>query len=205
MNNAAKGLRRAISNVDMNVIAPTISDTFTNEMLYNPDESIKGDCVVVPRGAAAILIRESMQQRRLQYLTIISNPLIAQVIGNKYIVNTLRQVAEAMELPVDEMVPTDDELAQREAAAAQAAQQQAQQMQQMQAAELEQKLMLEQAKEEAKGAREAASKTQDIIGEVVKQAVANAMASSKDAEAKKPKKVRYEYNDAGELVGGEME
>lgn len=205
MNNAAKGLRRAISNIDMNVIAPTISDTFTNEMLYNPDESIKGDCVVVPRGAAAILIRESMQQRRLQYLTIISNPLIAQVIGNKYIVNTLRQVAEAMELPVDEMVPTDDELAQREAAAAQAAQQQAQQMQQMQAAELEQKLMLEQAKEEAKGAREAASKTQDIIGEVVKQAVANAMASSKDAETKKPKKVRYEYNDAGELVGGEME
>lgn len=42
MNSAAKGLRRAISNIDGNVIAPTVNDTFINEMLYNPDESIKG-------------------------------------------------------------------------------------------------------------------------------------------------------------------
>ena len=41
MNNAAKGLRRAIGNVDMNVIAPTINVTFNNEMLYNKDESIR--------------------------------------------------------------------------------------------------------------------------------------------------------------------
>jgi hypothetical protein len=68
MNNAAKGLRRAISNIDLNVIEPTINDTFTNEMLYNPDESIKGDNIVVPRGAAAILIKESAQQRRTQFL-----------------------------------------------------------------------------------------------------------------------------------------
>jgi hypothetical protein len=62
MANAAKGLRRAIANIDMNVIGPTIYDTFTNEMLYNPDQSIKGDNIVVPRGAAAILIREAAQQ-----------------------------------------------------------------------------------------------------------------------------------------------
>ncbi|HEY5172298.1 MAG TPA: hypothetical protein VIK54_11300, partial [Acidimicrobiia bacterium] len=36
MNNAAKGLRRAISNIDLNVISATIGDTFVNEMLYNP-------------------------------------------------------------------------------------------------------------------------------------------------------------------------
>ena len=36
-----QGLRRAIGNVDMNVIAPTINVTFNNEMLYNKDESIR--------------------------------------------------------------------------------------------------------------------------------------------------------------------
>ena len=41
----------------------SIYDTFVNEMLYGDDDSIKGDCQVVPRGAAMILIRESAQQR----------------------------------------------------------------------------------------------------------------------------------------------
>jgi hypothetical protein len=202
MNNAAKGLRRAIGNIDLNVISPSIGCTFVNEMLYNADESIKGDCVIVPSGAAAILIRESMQQRRLQYLSLISSPLIAQTIGPKYIINTLRQVAEAMELPVDEMVPTEEELVQKQAAEQQAMQAQAQQAQQMMQAEAEQKIAIVQATEEAKGAREAATKTQDIIAEVVKQAVAQAMSAQTQA---RPKQIRYEYNEDGELVGGELE
>jgi hypothetical protein len=209
MNNAAKGLRRGISNIDVNVIAPTIGMTFVNEMLYNPDESIKGDCIVVPRGAAAILIRESMQQRRLQYLTIISNPLIAQMIGPQYIVNTLRQVAEAMELPVDEVVPTDDDMAQKQQAEAQAMQQQQQQQLQTQA-QLSQiqsnsQIAVDSAKEQAKTVREQALKTQDTIGQVVKEAVAAAMATSKATGAPKaPKTIKYHYDDEGNLVGGEL-
>jgi hypothetical protein len=117
MANAAKGLRRAIANIDMNVIGPTIYDTFTNEMLYNPDQSIKGDNIVVPRGAAAILIREAAQQKRIQFLGMTANPIDAQIIGVKGRAQVLRATAEALELP-DDVVPSDDDLeAQMKAAA----------------------------------------------------------------------------------------
>ncbi len=166
MNNAAKGLRRAISNIDLNVISPTIGDCFTNEMLYNPDHSIKGDCIVVPRGAAAILIKESAQQRRTQFLQMVTqNQMIAQIIGPKYVANIVREVAKAMELPVSECVPSEDEVEQQMAGQAQAAQ-----------AQVQQQLQAEQAKEQMIGQREAARENQRIIGGIVTQAVTAALA-----------------------------
>lgn len=178
MNNAAKGLRRAISNIDLNVIAPTINDTFTNEMLYNPDMSIKGDSIVVPRGAAAILIRESMQQRRLQYLTLVTNPLLAQILGQKAILSVLREVAAVMELPED-VVPSTEEMEQRMQAEAQAAQQQQQGM-------LQQQMQLEDAKEQRIAQREAQGHEAALMADIVKQAVNARLAPPKPAPSAKP-------------------
>jgi len=210
MNNAAKGLRRAIGNIDMNVISPTIKDTFNNEMLYNPDESIKGDNIVVPRGAAAILIRESAQQRRIQFLTLTANPIDSQIITSRYRAALLRETAAAMELPVDEVVPTDEELAQQMESQAKA---QEQQMQMMQAAEeRKDQLKIEAIKvqggidiqrDAANAQRDAASKQRDLIADVVKQAVQAAM-QAKGEEKKPGKKIRYEYDEEGNLVGGEL-
>lgn len=160
MNNAAKGLRRAISNIDLNVISCTIDDCFVNEMLYNPDPSIKGDCIVVPRGAAAILIKESAQQRRLQFLQVAtSSPIIVQGMGMKHIMNIVRDVATSMELP-PECVPTEDEVDAIVQQQAQAAQQQVQGEQQA-----------EQQKEQAIADREKQVETQRIIGQIVTAAV----------------------------------
>ena len=221
MNNAAKGLRRAIGNIDANVIAPTIGDTFTNEMLYNPDESIKGDNIVVPRGAAAILVRESAQQRRIQFLTMTANPIDSQIITAKYRAALLRETAASMELPVDDVVPSDEALD-----AAQQAQQQAMQAQQQAAmdaqqqahqAEIQGQIAVETAKEQAKTQREStveqaraqrdgANKQSDVIGEVVKQAVAAALQqqTEKSAASAASKKIRYEYDEDGNLVAGEL-
>ncbi len=210
MNNAAKGLRRAIGNIDMNVISPTIEDTFNNEMLYNPDESIKGDNIVVPRGAAAILIRESAQQRRIQFLTLTANPIDSQIITSRYRAALLRETAAAMELPVDEVVPTDEELAQQMESQAKAQQEQMAMMQQ--AEERKDQLKIEAIKvqggidiqrDAANAQRDAASKQRDLIADVVKQAVQAAM-QAKGEEKKPGKKIRYEYDEEGNLVGGEL-
>jgi len=164
MNNAAKGLRRSISNIDLNVIAPTINDTFVNEMVYNPDDSIKGDCIVVPRGAAALLVREGAQQHRMQFLQITANPIDAPIVGAVKRANLLRQVAEGLELIPDDVVPTAEEVVAMQ-------QQLAQQMQQNQA----QIVQMEQQKEAAISAREQANQQTKAIGEVVKTAVASSM------------------------------
>jgi hypothetical protein len=154
MNSAAKGLRRAIGNIDLNVIAPMIYATFINEMLYNNDQSIKGDCVAVPRGAAAILIKESAQQRRTNFLAMTGNPIDMQIIGLKGRAALLREVAVSMELPVEDIVPSEEELEKQQQEAAQAQQQQMQMQMQAEAAQqqaaTEGQMQLEGAKHESK-------------------------------------------------------
>jgi uncharacterized protein YeaO (DUF488 family) len=212
MNNAAKGLRRAIANIDINVIAPTIGDTFVNEMLYNPDESIKGDNIVVPRGAAAILIRESAQQRRIQFLQMTANPIDSQIITPKYRAALLRETALAMELPVDDVVPSAEEMDQIQQ---QQAQQQQQMMQAQQQAEqqkmqhekdmLDAKLGNETEREtmrlQTKSADTASTNQASVLANIVKESVASALA----AQAASKKRVKFNYTDTGELAGAETE
>lgn len=208
MTNAAKGLRRGISNCDMNVVSPTIGDCFTNEMLYNPDQSIKGDCIVVPRGAAAILIREAAQQRRIQFLTMTANPIDAQIINGRHRAVVLRETAASLELPT-EAVPTDEELEAQQQQAAQAQQAQIEAQQQMEEKKMQMEHQMTLEREAAIGAREAEGKRTDVLADVVKNAVSSALAahseSSKVAAKTAGKKVRFNYDDNGNLVGGETE
>lgn len=200
MQNAAKGLRRAIANIDENVIGPTIYDAFVNEMLYNPDESIKGDNVVVPRGAAAILIREAAQQKRIQFLGMTANPIDAQIIGVKGRAEVLRATAQALELPED-VVPSDEDLEAQMKAAADA---EAEKMAALQKGETDKILLehkLDMEKEAAIAKREDQTKSADLLADVVKQAVANAMKT----QTEQRKKVKFNYDDKGVLVGGETE
>jgi hypothetical protein len=170
MNNAAKGLRRAISNIDLNVIAPTVYDAYVHEMLYNPDASIKGACNVVPRGAAAILIRESAQQRRLQFLSLTANPIDAPIIGPKHRGALLREVAQALDLPVDDVVPTDDEI-----------QQNMVMMQQQQAQQQQAVANMQAQKEAAIAQRETAGQQTKAIAGIVTAAIAKHMPASAGA------------------------
>jgi hypothetical protein len=169
MNNAAKGLRRAIGNIDLNVIAPTINDTFYNEMVYNPDHSIKGDCIVVPRGAAAVLVRESHQAKRLQFMQLTANPIDAPIIGAKHRAALLREVALSLDLPVDDVVPSDDEIQQNMVMMQQQAAQQQQAEANMQA-----------QKEAAIAQRENSAQQTRSLGDIVKTSIASAAQAKND-------------------------
>lgn len=203
MNNAAKGLRRAISNIDMNVIGPTVGDAFVNEMVYNPDESVKGDCVVTPRGAAAILIRESAQQRLIQFLGMTANPVDAQIIGAKYRAALLRETAATLQLPIEDVVPSDEEIDAQMAAQAEAAQQQAQAAQQAQAMDVDGKKALEEAKAQADMQREEHKQNLALIADVVKQSVAQAVAEQQPAKDGSRKPINFKYDAEGRIVGAE--
>lgn len=185
LNNAAKGLRRAIGNIDLHVIAPTINDAFTNEMLYNPDESIKGDCIIVPRGAAAILIKDMAQQRRMQFLGMTGNPIDMQIIGMRGRAVILRETAAAMELPA-EAVPSEEELLKREQDAAE----QQQQMMQAQQQQVEQQRQLElqdrAAEIDLQGQVKQREQFNTLISDVVRQRMQSA---DKPQEKAKPKPV----------------
>lgn len=180
LNSAAKGLRRAISSIDMNVIGPNISATFVNEMLYNEDESIKGDCKAVPRGAAAILIKDAAQRNRMQFLSLTANPIDMQIIGAKGRAAVLHEVATSMELDADSIVPDEEKIDQQQAEAARAQSEAAQQQMQAQQAEHQDKMALErekiaasQAGAQAAGQQRSQDQMVKLIGDIVKAELSN--------------------------------
>ena len=137
MNNAAKGLRRAIANIDIHVIQPSVTRSYVYHMLYDPDQAIKGDCYVKPSGAISLLIKETQTQARLQMLNQTNNPVDVQLLGMDGRAELMRQTFKALEIPTDGIVPTAEQLAQRQAQAqeAQQAQLEAQQAAEAQALE----------------------------------------------------------------------
>lgn len=131
MNNAAKGLRRSIQQIDFNVIEPSVTAAFVNEMVYGKNMALKADCFVVPKGATAMLVKEARNQAIMTAATVTGNPIDIGIIQAKGRAAILRKVfSEALEISPEGIVPSDQEIEQstkdQQAAQAAAAQQEAQ-------------------------------------------------------------------------------
>ena len=69
--NALKGIKNVIMNMDRDGIEPTITQYWTFNMLYDPDDSLKADAQVVAKGAEGILQKEQAQARSIETLQVI--------------------------------------------------------------------------------------------------------------------------------------
>jgi hypothetical protein len=99
-------MRRAVKLWDDQVTVPRMRAFVDWNMEYHPDPSVKGDAHVVPRGTSALLEAEG-QVDRLQLLSQASS---AAGIPPRKIINQLRQMALAMRLDPDELLPSDEEV-----------------------------------------------------------------------------------------------
>ena len=124
MDNAAKGIKSAIGNVDR-VVTMVVDRYYTHNMMYNPDPYIKGDFRVVPKGVLGMVAREQVQVRRNEFLAATNNPVDLQIIGPEGRSYLLREAAKALQMDTDKIVPSPEMLKFRQAEiqAAMAAQQ----------------------------------------------------------------------------------
>ena len=130
MGSAGKGIRQTIMHIDFDVIGPIVSDQYNWNMQYVDDPSIKGDCEIIPRGAVTLANREQLNVRRVEFLQATANPIDSQIVGLKGRAALLREVAKGLAMPVDDLVPSDEQIDVQEAVR----KQQEMQMAQMQAA-----------------------------------------------------------------------
>ncbi|MGI0011234.1 MAG: hypothetical protein ACREAE_07525, partial [Nitrosopumilaceae archaeon] len=208
MNSAAKGIRRAIANIDLNVTQPTVYQTFVEILMKNTDPSFHADAKVVAKGSAAILIKEQMHENFKEFLQITTNDLDIGIMGKRGRAKLLTSIAD--NLGIDPLVlPSDQELefeekqqkaieqqqAQAEIAAQQAQtagpgaelQQAAAEVQQA-AAEVEQQTMqVEQQAQQVEQAEKAVEAKDKIVQK---------QASEVDGEMKKLKQVQKQIEDA---------
>lgn len=111
MSAASKGIKQVITNIDKGLIEPLISRMYQYNMLYNPDNSIKGDLRAKARGSASLVAREQLQMRRAEFLANTANPVDLEIMGKRGRATVLREVARSLEMPTNKVVPPDEELA----------------------------------------------------------------------------------------------
>lgn len=110
LGNTAKGIRLVIAHIDISVIRPMITRFYVHNMLYDEDESIKGDLKIVPRGVSALFVKEQQQVRRTEMLTATNNPADLQIMGLDGRAELLRGAFKAADLPTKDIIPELDEL-----------------------------------------------------------------------------------------------
>lgn len=126
MGAAGKNIRQVISYIDSDVVKRIVERQFVFNMRFDEDETIKGDVVVVPKGASALAVKEVVNVRRLEFLQATANPIDAQIMGVDGRAALLREVAKTLQMPDDAIVPSRDKQLILNMADAQQAQQQPQ-------------------------------------------------------------------------------
>ena len=111
MGSAGKGIRQVVMHIDSDVIKPIVTRQYVYNMRYDLDESIKGDLQIQPRGAVNLATKETMNARRVEFLTATMNPVDMEIMGKEGRSVVLREVAKGLQMPSDDVVPSREKAA----------------------------------------------------------------------------------------------
>lgn len=105
---STKLLRSAIMNIDVDVIIPKLEMMYDHNMMYHEDDTVKGDCQVVARGANAMLMRDSARQSHMAMLELTNNPEDRQIMGVEGRAKLLKAVFDTYPDIDDGVIPNDE-------------------------------------------------------------------------------------------------
>ena len=133
MTSAAKGIKRVILAIDKDIYKSVVRRQFDWNMQYEDDSELKGDIDVITTGAVAVMVKEQMSERRMQFLNSTANPMDLKLTGMEGRANVLREAASALEMENTQVVKSPDDVRKlsdsEEAAQAQAQKAEAEQAQ----------------------------------------------------------------------------
>ena len=122
LETASKQIKQAVRNIDTGVIESRIKYQFrTNMMDPEIPNAYKGDMQVQAIGAKSIVAKAVENQRNVELLQATANPLDMELLGKRGRAKLLGSIARNYDM--DGIVPTEDEIDEMEARAAQQAKQ----------------------------------------------------------------------------------
>lgn len=115
MGQASKGMKLVMTNIDRDVIKPRMEALYYHNMLFDPDESIKGDLIVKARGSSALLVREQRQIRLNEFMALVGgNDMALGILGPRGFATLLREAGkDLLDIPVERVVPPDEVMEQK--------------------------------------------------------------------------------------------
>jgi hypothetical protein len=106
ISNAGKGIKQVISNIDRNVIVPSIERLYQDNLRYSKDADLIGDVRAVAKGATSLVVKEAEAVRRNEFLQIVLNsPVAQQIVGMDGAAELLREQARNLSGNVNRIVP----------------------------------------------------------------------------------------------------
>lgn len=127
MGNASKMLQTVAANIDGDVFDPLLQFLYDIIMLTDKTGMLRGDEQIRVKGVSVAMQRETERQRQIEMLQATANPIDTQIVGLRGRGALLRAIAGSLGLDGEVIVPSDEELAQREKAIQAAVAAQAQQ------------------------------------------------------------------------------
>lgn len=100
MNAANGSIRTVVKNLDDYLLGPLGKALFAFNMQFDYDPEIKGDLEVSARGTESLMANEVRSQRLMQFLGVVSNPILAPFAKLDQIV---REIANALDLDADKV------------------------------------------------------------------------------------------------------
>ncbi len=118
MGNAGKTIKQVIFNIDTNVLHKAIERLYFYNMVNSEDSDLKGDVNIVARGANSLVVKDSAQVRRNEFLQVaLNSPVAQQIVGMEGIAALLHEQAKTLDMDADEIVPSPEALKWRQAQA----------------------------------------------------------------------------------------
>jgi len=114
LENSNKVIRHALKNLETDLMIPRIHDQFLINMLYDPDQEIKGDIDIVALGSSSLIERAGIRGRRVELLQAISNTPDSQIPGMDMLMARVRiailtETARDLDIESDKF-PDDEEI-----------------------------------------------------------------------------------------------
>lgn len=114
VNASKQGANDVVLSMFNDLMKPALEYQYRKNLLFDPNEDIKGDCEIKPGGLLSILLREQSLNRLSDFLQLLNNPNIAKVVGQTGLATLLRQYSKLLQgVNPDKVVPSEAEMERR--------------------------------------------------------------------------------------------
>jgi hypothetical protein len=118
MGNASKILQTVAANIDRDVLQGLLSNLFDMVMLTDQSGMLTGEESIRVKGVTVAIQRETERSRQIEFLQATANPIDMGIMGPEGRAVVLRKVSEGIGMEGEQVVPSDDDLKEKQKAAA---------------------------------------------------------------------------------------
>ena len=105
MSAAGRGIKASVSNIDIDIITEGTERMYDFNMLYDEDESIKGDARVKAGGTAGVIAKEQLSVRQKEFMdSLQGNEMAMQLVGLEGLAYQIEEGAKAVELDPEKLM-----------------------------------------------------------------------------------------------------